>query len=144
MEAAHRIEKRVKSIGHQLKNSFGILTSDLQAIESKGFKKFLGEDRFKPADLSKSLGIGRTTLYEKRVKVSREFIKEKLIPIALSAEMAADILGNMEKGRLWVLTPNSYFFGKSPFEVCLLGDGRAVLELLQSRLGELSGEEKNY
>ncbi len=143
MLPVRRIEKPERSIGHQLKNSFGILTSDFQAIESKGFKKFLGEDRFKPADLSKSLGIGRTTLYEKRIKVSHKFIKEKLIPIALSAEMAAELLGDMEKGRLWVLTPNSYFFGKSPFEVSLLGDGKAVLELLQSRLGELSGEEKN-
>lgn len=143
MGLARQLEKRGRSIGHPLKNSFGILTPDFQAIEAKGLKKFLGEDRFKPADLSKSLGVARTTLYEKRIKVSHEFIKDKLIPIALSAELAAELLEDMEKGRLWVLTPNSYFFGKSPFEMCLLGDGKAVLELLQARLGELSGEEKD-
>ncbi len=130
MQVARTIE-RLK--GHQLRNDFGILTSDFQAIESKGLKKFLGEDRYKPEELAKSFGIGRTTFYEPRIKVSHEFIKEKLIPIALAAEIAADLFQDMEKGRLWVLTPNSYFFGKSPFEVCLLGDGRAVLELLDSR-----------
>ena len=57
MDPARRIEKIERSIGHTLRNSFGILTSDFQAIESKGLKKFLGEDRFKPAELSKSLGI---------------------------------------------------------------------------------------
>ena len=133
MQTAHGLERKKASYGHQLKNSFGILTPDLQAIESKGLKKFLGKDRFKPAELSKSFGIGRTTFYESRIKVSHEFIKDKLIPVALAAEMAAELFKDMGKGRLWVLTPNSYFFGKSPFEVCLLGDGRAVLELLNSR-----------
>jgi len=133
METVRTIDKRKAPYGHPLRNDFGILTPDLQAIESQGLKKFLGKGRFKPSELSKSFNIGRTTFYESRIKVSHEFIKEKLIPIALAAEIAADLFKDMEKGRLWMLTPNSYFFGKSPFEVCLLGDGRAVLELLESR-----------
>jgi len=39
------------------------------------------------------------------------------------------------------LAPNSYYFGKSPFDVCLLGDGRVVIEFLLRKLGSLSGEK---
>jgi hypothetical protein len=33
----------------------------------------------------------------------------------------------------WLIEPNSYFFNKSPLEVILLGEGEAIIELLESR-----------
>ena len=65
-----------------------------------------------------------------------DFIEKHLIPIVWAADIAYELFeGDKEKARTWMLTPNSYFFGKSPFNVCLVGEGKAVIELLLERSG---------
>lgn len=44
--------------------------------------------------------------------------------------------GDIEKAIDWLCTDNDYFFGKSPTLVNIEGNGQAVIDLLNERLGK--------
>jgi len=117
-----------------LKDHFGLLSEDHNSLNLAELRSFLG-DTLTKADLAKSLGISRTRLYEKQVKLSKEFMRTKMIPIIQTADLAYEIFKNEESTRRWILSPNSYFFGKSPLEVCLLGEGPELINFLNRKLG---------
>ena len=42
-----------------------------------------------------------------------------------------------KKARIWVMTENSYYFNRSPFEMCMLGEGGRVLSSLSEQLASI-------
>lgn len=123
-----------------LRNHFNLLTDDHRSVRPEALREFLGAG-LPQTEVAKILGVPRATSYQKAVKLSPEFMRDNMVPIAMAADLAFDLLGSKDEARRWMLAPNSYYFGKSPFDVCLLGDGRTVIEFLMLRLGQLSGEK---
>lgn len=137
--AAHA--QTIQDLG-SIKDYFGLLSKDKRHINPIQFRDFMGPYTTM-TDVARTLKVQRTALYKEEARVSEEFVKNKLVFIALSADLAKELLGNREKAREWVLTPNSFFFGMSPFEVCLEGSGKTVVEFLLERSGKLRHEKKD-
>jgi uncharacterized protein (DUF2384 family) len=123
-----------------LRDHFNLLTKDHRSVRPESLQEFLGGG-LPQTELARMLGVPRSTSYQKTVKLSQEFMRNNIVPIAMAADLAVDLLTSKEEARRWMLAPNSYYFGKSPFDVCLLGDGRVVIEFLLRKLGSLSGEK---
>jgi uncharacterized protein (DUF2384 family) len=121
---------------NQIKNRFDILDSSKQnMIRPHKLREFIGGS-IGVDELAQSLGKSRASMYRDSIKLNKEFIETYLIPIVWAADIAYELFnGDKEKARNWMLTPNSYFFGKSPFNICLVGDGKAVIDLLLERSG---------
>lgn len=118
-----------------IKNTFGILNNDLSKVQPGKLREFVGKS-MSPGELADKLSKPRGSMYKDTVKLPREFIEDKLIPVVVASDLACELFeNNQEEARIWMLTPNSYFFGKSPFNKCLLGEGEAVIEFLAERLG---------
>lgn len=117
-----------------MRNHFGLLTEDHRSVRPEAFREFLGRG-ISQTDLAKMLHVPRATSYQKAIKLPAEFMRDCIVPIAMAADLACDILGSKEEARQWMLAPNSYYFGKTPFDVCLLGNGTAVIEFLRQKLG---------
>lgn len=134
------------SVAHdygEIKNTFEILNSSLDKLRPPKLKDFVG-DSFTTAELAKKVKRTRAAMYKEETHLSKDFIEQFLVPIVISSDLAVELFhGDLEEARRWVLTPNSYFFGKSPFNVCLLGDGKHIIDFLVERLGKKTdGQEK--
>lgn len=126
-----------------IRDEFGLLSKDKKHVSPSKFRDFMGPSA-SMSDVARVLNVQRTGLYKKEeVKVSNDFVKDKLVFIALAADLAHEILGDREKAREWVLTPNSFFFGVSPFDVCLEGRGKTVVEFLMERSGKSKHAKKD-
>lgn len=117
-----------------IKNHFNILTDDFQAVQPEALRDFLGPG-IPQTELAKILGVPRSSVYQKKVKLSSAFIREKIVPIAVAADLALEIFKSEDEARRWMLAPNSYYLGKSPFDVCLSGGGSTVIQFLGRKLG---------
>ena len=115
-----------------IRNSFNLLTDDHKSIRTDALQEFLGKDIPK-TEMSKLLGIPRASTYQSSIKLSAGTLKS-MVAIAMAADLAVDLLNSTDEARRWMLAPNSYYFGQSPFDVCLLGNGKAVIEFLKQKL----------
>jgi hypothetical protein len=122
---------------NQIKNRFGILDAKQNMVRPQKLREFIG-GAMGVDELAHSLGKSRASMYRNSIKLNRDFIEKYLIPIVWASDIAYELFdGDKEKARTWMLTPNSFFFGKSPFNVCLVGDGKAVIDLLLERSGRV-------
>lgn len=127
----------------EIKNTFNILNGSMDKLRPPKLKEFVG-DSFTTAELAKKVRRTRAAMYKEETHLPKDFIEQYLVPIVIASDLAVDLFqGDLEEARRWVLTPNSYFFGKSPFNVCLLGDGKFIIDFLVERLGvNTDGQEK--
>ena len=122
-----------------LKNSFGIL-DHRKRLMGKNFLEFVGSSSLTKKEVSKQLGISRPKMYQKTIQLSESEINEIIIPFVMSADLAVQLWKDKKRAKNWIMTSNSYFFGKSPFEVAMNGDGKAVIQLLMQWLGRINGQ----
>jgi len=66
--------------------------------------------------------------------LGQDFVEKYLIPLVTAVDLAVELSGGKEKGWQWMSTPNSYYFGRSPFRMCFLGEGERVISGLLERL----------
>jgi uncharacterized protein (DUF2384 family) len=116
-----------------IRNRFNLLTDDHRSLRTDALEQFLGKDVPKK-EMAELLGIPRSTTYQKTIKLPKE-LAFNIIAIAMAADLATELLNSEDEARRWMLAPNSYYFGQSPFDVCLLGNGRTVIEFLKQKLG---------
>jgi hypothetical protein len=74
-------------------------------------------------------------MYSETVTLTKDFMKMKMIPVIQVADLAHELFKNDDLTKRWILSPNSYFFGKSPLEVCLIGEGSILINFLNRKLG---------
>lgn len=114
----------------QMKNIFDILDHKQNKIRPQKLRDFLS-GAVDVDELVLTLGKSRASPNRECIKLSKDFIEKYIIPIILATDIAYELFeGDKEKARSWMLTPNSYFFGKSPLNICLVGEGKAVVEVL--------------
>jgi uncharacterized protein (DUF2384 family) len=51
------------------------------------------------------------------------------------ADLVQELLKDEEATKKWLMEPNDYFFGNTPLEVCLRGDGQLLVDYLLKKLG---------
>jgi hypothetical protein len=124
------------------RNLFGLMSKDHKKLRTDEFRRFLGGEDVSRSEVAQLLKIPRTTAYETELRLPRDFVMAKLLPFAMASDLAFDLFRDKERARMWMITPNSFFFAKSPLDVCLVGDGQAVLEFLHERLGHRVEEKK--
>ena len=122
-----------------LKNSFGILDSH-RRLKSKNFLSFVAPSGLSKRQVFEKLGISRPKLYQSTIRLSDKDIHDVIIPFVMAADLAVQLWKEKKQAKNWMMTSNSYFFGKSPFEVAMSGDGEAVIQLLMRWLGRVDGQ----
>ena len=112
----------------------GFLTSD-----HAGFypQKFMEQVHLNPTDTARDLGAPRASLYKNVIQLKPSTkLKERILAIVAVTDVAFQLFGkNPEETAKWLTTPNILLFGKSPFEICLRGDGNVLIKWLLDRAG---------
>jgi hypothetical protein len=123
--------------GHgAIQNRFNILSKDHKKYRPEALASVAG---LRPSELARELKVSRPTTYQEEVLIKPEQ-KKVIINIVIATDLAFELLGNnLKEARNWFLAPNSLFFGDSPFEICLRGDGKSIVEWLNQRLGRHPG-----
>ena len=121
----------------QIRNRFGLLSKDNKRLETKKFLEFLEGEKINT--IAQETGVPRTTFYQKSF-ILKDEVQERLIPFVIAADLALDLFDDYEQARMWIMTPNEYFFGKSPFQMAMRKQGEAVIILLRKWLGRLDAQ----
>ena len=116
-------------------NRLKMLSPDLQYLVPKRFFEYSPLNK---TDIAKQAGINRKTLYSDQVKLSTlKKIKTGIMQVVIGTDLTMELFGdNIEGAVNWFQTPNTLLFGESPFEVCIRGEGKILINWLMSRLGK--------
>lgn len=119
----------------KIENQFGLLEPPQKGtgwskLVPEKFREFV-MPTVSAQELANRLGVSRGAMYKSQLGIDTAFLKERILPLVLSADVACHVFQNKEKAREWMVSPNAYFFGQTPVDVCLQGDGQGVIELLQ-------------
>ena len=127
---------RQQNVG-EIKNYFGLLTKDFQKVDGVNYRKFLN-GHFTSEEAAKKINKkSRASIYHEEISIPKDFIEKYLVPIVIAADYAYLLFDkDAERAKNWILLPNSYFFGRSPFNICIEGNGQEVILFLKDRLGE--------
>ena len=121
-----------------IKNRLGLLNEQRNAFYPNRLLEITGET---PTTASKMLKIPRANFYKEKIPLKRDKILEKkIIDFVIAGDLAFELLNqNKNETLIWLTSPNAEFFGDSPFEICLRGDGKKIIEWLLVRLGREPG-----
>tara|TARA_Y100000768_G_C23986079_1_gene688910 strand:- start:590 stop:1006 length:417 start_codon:yes stop_codon:yes gene_type:complete len=116
-------------------NRLKMLSADLQYLVPKRFFEYSPLNK---TDIAKEAGINRKTLYSDKVKLSTlKKLKKGIMQVVIGTDLAVELFGdNTEEAVNWFQTPNTLLFGESPFEVCIRGEGKFLINWLMGRLGK--------
>ncbi len=119
-------------------NHLGLLNDDRNAFYPNRLLEITGEN---PTSASKQTKIPRANFYKEEVHFKRnKELERKIIDFVVVGDLVYELMkGDMKEVVIWLTSPNIELFGDSPFEICLRGDGRKVMEWLYVRLGRSSG-----
>ena len=83
-------------------------------------------------------GINRKTLYSEQVKLSTlKKLKKGIMQVVIGTDLVVELFdNNIEEAVNWFQIPNTFLFGESPFEVCIRGEGKFLINWLMGRLGK--------
>lgn len=116
-------------------NRLKMLSPDLQYLVPKRFFEYSPLNK---TDIAKQAGINRKTLYSDKVKLSTlKKLKKGIMQVVIGTDLAIELFDNkIEEAVNWFQTPNTLLFGESPFEVCIRGEGKFLINWLMGRLGK--------
>lgn len=121
-----------------LADRFGLLSRDQRKLVVDGFENLTGFNR---AQVAPILGKTKAATYTQNEIIPSKEILEKVLKVAVAADLAYEMLGsNLEETRTWMMAPNVHFFGSSPFELCMTGQGDSIIEWLLVRTGKKAGQ----
>ena len=131
------INSAINNTYGKIENKFGLLTKDFRRLETSKFLAFLEGEKVNT--IAKEVGIPRTSLYQKNF-ILKDEVHGRLIALVIAADLAFDLFGDFEKARMWIMTPNEYFLGKSPFQVVMRKQSGSVINLLNKWLGRVDAQ----
>ena len=73
-----------------------------------------------------------------KFEVLSYFLRKRGCYLIKATILAQELFEDVKKAENWMMASNSYF-GHSPFEVILMGEGIHVLRFLEERLGRKPG-----
>ena len=119
-----------------IQNKLRMLSDDCQFLIPKRFFNYYAP--FTKTEIAKKTGINRKTLYRDKIKLSTlKDLKIGIIQVVMGTDLAIEAFKeDTDKALRWFQTPNNFLFGDTPFEVCIRGDGKLLIEWLLRRLGK--------
>lgn len=122
-------------------NSFKFLSPDHKELIPKRFFEY---SPFNKTEIAKEAGINRKTLYSERVSLSTlNRLKKGVLQVVIGTDLTLELFqGDKENAINWFNSPNTLLFGESPFEVCIRGEGKLLINWLKDRLGKDDAVEK--
>jgi hypothetical protein len=93
------------------------------------------------SDLANILGIQRTLLYQKKLPLKKGTkLRSRIMHLVIATDMVYELLRNDKSKTLaWLIAPNTFLFGDSPFEVIMRDEGEAIISWLMEKLGKKPG-----
>ena len=121
-------------------NRLKMLSPDLKYLIPKRFFEY---GPLNKTEIAKQAGINRKTLYAERVKLSTlKKLKKGIMQVVIGTDLAVELFdNNIEEAIKWFQIPNTLLFGESPFEVCIKGEGKFLIDWLMGRLGKSGAME---
>lgn len=116
-------------------NKLKILSSDLKYFVPKRFFQYSPLNK---TGIAKAAGINRKTLYSEQIQLSTlKKLKVGIMQVVIGTDLAIELFNNdIENAINWFQAPNALLFGESPFEVCIRGEGKFLINWLMGRLGK--------
>ena len=121
-----------------ISNHLRILSDDHRKLRPNELQKVTG---LGPVALQATTGIARPMLYRSEVTLRpTSGLTKKIMAFVAASDQAFELFDrNLGETVKWVSSPNAIFFGSSPFEVCMRGEGQRVIEWLNQHLGQGEG-----
>ncbi|MCX7977494.1 MAG: hypothetical protein N2578_00665 [Bdellovibrionaceae bacterium] len=122
----------------RIKNYLGILSADKKSVRPDVLRGVTG---LGATELARQTSFTRQQLYEEKLplKLSDKLMR-RIIHLVIATDEAFELLNhNHQETALWLMEPNAAFFGATPFEVCLRGDGEELIKWLRTRSGKMAG-----
>lgn len=120
-----------RSMGTGLVNRFGLLSLDQKKVRPEAFQEI---GNLRKVTASKFLETSRPQMYAKEITVKPTTLK-KIKHLVLITDYAFELFNeSFEETKKWLLTPNEFLFGDTPFEVCMRGDGESLVQWLRNKL----------
>lgn len=120
----------------KVQNNLGWLTT---RGGQQGFNpaRFIHQTGLKPATVGAAVGQSRTAMYKDFIPLKpTHALRKKIIDLVIAADIAYLLFDRDEKETAqWVVSPNMLLFGETPFEICMRGDGKALIQWLLDRAG---------
>ena len=123
-----------------IRNEFGLLTKDYLSVDTNKFLAFITPTGVSREELAKKLGVSRPSLYQEKISLSRSDINDRIIPLVTCCDLAVELFKDKKIAHNWIIAPNVYFMGDSPFQLTMNGSGRLVIESLLDWLGKRDGQ----
>lgn len=118
----------------EIHNSLGFLTEDHKGLLPQTFMK---TTNLNSTEAAKELDVPRPSVYKKIIPLKRSSkLRDRVLSVVSATDIAYELFNkNHEETAKWLMTPNILLFGKSPFEICMRGDGQRLIEWLLDRAG---------
>lgn len=122
----------------QMQNHLGLLTQDSKGHRSLNSEKFLQLTKLTNVQAEQYTGKPRQAFYKDSIPLKPSYkLTERVIALVTATDIAYELFaGVVEDTVNWMMAPNALLFGASPFEVCMRGDAKPLIEWLLDRAGQ--------
>lgn len=117
-----------------VKNHFQILTKDAKGFAPKQLSML---SPLSTTHLAEQLGKSRPNMYVDKISFKSLPVDliEGIHKIVVISDLAYELFKDEEKTIGWMISPNNFLFGLTPFQACLVGRGDDLIKLLAEKLG---------
>lgn len=121
----------------QMQNRLGLIIEDEGGKKSLDPQKFLEYTNFTPTVAASTAGTTRQQFYNKKIPLKPSTrLTERVISLVTATDIAYELFdGSVEETSKWMMSPNALLFGASPFEVCMRGEAKPLIQWLLDRAG---------
>ena len=121
----------------QMQNHLGLIIENEKGKRFLDSQKFLEYTQFTPTAAAKDTGLSRQQFYHKKIPLKPSTrLTERVIMLITATDIAYELFeGRTEETAKWMVSPNALLFGSSPFEVCMRGDAKPLIQWLLDRAG---------
>jgi len=135
--SAHFKELTGPQLG-QMQNRLGLITEDKNGHRVLNSEKFLELTKLSNAQAEQYTGKPRQAFYKSAIPLKpSNKLTERIIALVTATDIAYELFsGNPQETANWMMAPNALLFGTTPFEVCMRGDARPLIEWLLDRAGQ--------
>ena len=109
-------------------NYFGLVSDEGDLVTARIIA--LADGYYSPEEIADKLGRMKTSMLLQTLHITDEYLRDYISPLVRVTDLAYQTCGEMEQTRKWVMTPNPIFMGRSPFSMCLMGEGSNVINHL--------------
>lgn len=122
----------------RMQNHLGLINDDGKGHRSLNPDKFLELTRFSTAEAAKKIEVSRPLMYKSTIPLKPSTkLTERVISLVTATDIAFELFDrNQQDTANWMMSPNTLLFGDSPFEVCMRGDAKPLIEWLLDRAGK--------